>query len=477
MQYPSSKLLTCLCLLCINAVAPSASVQTQASPSQATQVSARQPAGGSASQGSPDKQAASKQTAAWQAQYDKALRQYLAQDYAAAEASAQAALKLAEQGKGNTQPYVASSLNVLAMIRQSRGALEEAIQLFTRAVELSQKSLGNHANTASLHLNLGNAYDAWKKPQDALRHYQRGLAIADGLPGGPAVLDVQQKLLASLGRLHTELGNSTDAERYNSRLLDDAKALPTLVRADTLTRQAQALEQQGKVDDARAALAEALSLQEAELGQRHIAVAQTLAALAALHNRHGQHDQAEPLHRRALAIRQALDANDPGIATHLNELGLWHQERKEYAKAQPLLEDALKLVRANQGADSLEAARILASLAHVRDEQGQDVEARPLYEQALAIYQQHEPSVQAQLGEAHVLNNLAGAVYRKRRFKEAEPLFLRALELTEQAVGPNDARMLPLLDNLQALYRSQGRAAEADTYGSRAAAVRKALEK
>lgn len=470
MRQPSSPLLACLLALCAQTAALPALAQSTPAATKAA-AAPGQPQAADKRAGA----ATSKQGAAWQAQYDKALKQYLAQDYPAAETAAQAALKLAREGKGNNKPYIASSLNILAMIRQSQGNLEDAVALLDQAVKLSQSALGNHANTASLYLNLGNAYDAWKKPEEALRHYQRGLAIADGLPSGPATQDVQQKLLTSLGRLQTEMGNATEAERYNSRLLSGSKALPSLVRADTLTRQAQSLEQQGKLDEARAALTEALALQEAELGAQHIAIAQTLAAQAGLHNRHNQHDQAEPLHRRALAIRQALDANDPGIAVHLNELGLWHLERKEYAKAEPLLAQALQVVRDNQGIDSLEAARILASQGHIQDEQGQDAKARELYEQAQAIYQQHAPAPEALLGEAHVLNNLAGMVYRKRRFKEAEPMFLRALALTEQASGPNDARVLPLLDNLSALYRSQGKAADAGAYANRAAAVRKAL--
>ncbi|WP_443089187.1 tetratricopeptide repeat protein [Xylophilus sp.] len=57
---------------------------------------------------------------------------------------------------------------------------------------------------------------------------------------------------------------------------------------------------------------------------------------------------------------------------------------------------------------------------------------------------------------------------------QAETRFLRALALTERAASPQSPRLLPLLDNLATLYRSQQREGQARPYAERAERLREA---
>ncbi len=416
--------------------------------------------------------AAPEADAAWQARHEQALRLYAEHDHAGAETAARAALQLAREARGQTQPYVASSLNTLALIRQAQARPDEAVTLLREALDLSEAALGAHPSTASLAFNLAGALEELQRPQDALRLYGRSLAIANAAPDGAQAADLRQKALAALGRLHTALGQSAQAEAYTRRLLDSEAAMPPLMRADALTRQAQALEARGEAGPARAALEQALALRETALGPQHIAVAHSLAALAGWHDRQGRHGAAEPLHRRALAIRETLDPQDPGIAGHLNELALWHLDRKEYGPAQALFGRALALVEQQHGARSLEAARLVASQALLHGDQKDDAQAQALHRRALAIYETLGDGTEALLGQAHAMNHLAGFVYRKRQFRQAEPMFQQALALMERALGTEDPRLLPVLDNLQALYRSQHRPDRALPYARRAETLR-----
>jgi tetratricopeptide (TPR) repeat protein len=73
---------------------------------------------------------------------------------------------------------------------------------------------------------------------------------------------------------------------------------------------------------------------------------------------------------------------------------------------------------------------------------------------------------------ASVLNNL-GALYRDQgRDAEAEPLFKRALAIYQKALDPEHPNVATTLDNLAALYRSQGRDAEAEPLSKRGLAIR-----
>ena len=60
---------------------------------------------------------------------------------------------------------------------------------------------------------------------------------------------------------------------------------------------------------------------EKTLGSDHPNVATSLNYLARLYNRQGHYAQAEPLHKRALAIREkALGPDHPDVASSLNNL-------------------------------------------------------------------------------------------------------------------------------------------------------------
>lgn len=409
--------------------------------------------------------------AQWQSLYQQAQQHYQSQDHAAAEQAAREALRVAEAGQGNVQPYIASSLNILALVRQQQGEPQEAVALLRRALEISETALGEHLNTASLALNLGNALDGLQQPRQAVEPYTRALQITDALADDDAnVAQVRQEALASLGRIHTTLGHTEQAAAYHQRLMQGAAALPQAQHAETLLRQGLELQQQGQLAQARPLLEQAVQLYQAqaEPGQKPDGSRiNALSALAALYQQQNEYALAEPLHRQAVELRRAANPQDPALAGHLNELALWHWQRKEYERARPLLQQALELARQHQGDVSLPVAHMTSNLAQLEGVQGHESPSKTLHQQALALFEQLPREQPVLLGQAQTLNFLAGFDYRKRRFGEAEAQFLQALNLLEQAVGTDDERLLPVLENLETLKISQGRSSEAAQYRRR----------
>ncbi|MBV9231665.1 MAG: tetratricopeptide repeat protein, partial [Chloroflexi bacterium] len=101
---------------------------------------------------------------------------------------------------------------------------------------------------------------------------------------------------------------------------------------------------------------------------------------------------------------------------------------------------------------------------------GQYREAEPLYLRALQI-QEHA------LGATHpavasTLNSLANLYWRQGKYAEAEPLHLRALQIREQALGPIHPEVANPLNSLATLYRGQGKYAEAEPLCQRALQIR-----
>ncbi|HEU5379081.1 MAG TPA: FxSxx-COOH system tetratricopeptide repeat protein, partial [Ktedonobacteraceae bacterium] len=84
--------------------------------------------------------------------------------------------------------------------------------------------------------------------------------------------------------------------------------------------------------------------------------------------------------------------------------------------------------------ETTEVARLLSQTGYYLHNRARYAEAEPLYQHALAIYEQ-------QLGSAHPstatsLNNLAGLYRAQGKYEQAEPLYQRALAICEQQLGP-----------------------------------------
>jgi tetratricopeptide (TPR) repeat protein len=100
---------------------------------------------------------------------------------------------------------------------------------------------------------------------------------------------------------------------------------------------------------------------------------------------------------------------------------------------------------------------------------GKYAEAEPLYKRALEIREKalgpDHPDV------AQSLNGLAELYRAQGRYAEAEPLFKRALAIFEKALGPDHPDVAQSLNGLAELYRAQGRSAEAEPFFKRALAI------
>jgi tetratricopeptide (TPR) repeat protein len=122
------------------------------------------------------------------------------------------------------------------------------------------------------------------------------------------------------------------------------------------------------------------------------------------------------------------------------------------------------------GFDFPEAARLMNQAGYYLRARAQYAEAEPLYRRALDIYEKA-------LGPEHPdtamsLNNLAELYRAQGRHAEAEPLYQPALDITEKTLGPEHPDTAKGLNNLAELYRAQGRYAEAEPLHLRALDIR-----
>ena len=203
----------------------------------------------------------------------------------------------------------------------------------------------------------------------------------------------------------------------------------------------------------------------------------------------GRYAEAEPLYKRALAIREkALGPDHPDVAPCLNNLARLYTTRAGTPRPSRSTSGRWRSEKA-LGPDHPDVASSLANLAILR-QQGRYAEAEPLYKRALAIYEKalgpdhpewprrstiwpactrHRASTPRpsrstsgrwRSGEgARARPPRRGqdpqqsghAVHTQGRYDEAEPLYKRALAITEKALGPEHPDMATSLNNLALL--------------------------
>lgn len=221
-------------------------------------------------------------------------------------------------------------------------------------------------------------------------------------------------------------------------------------KGDAFFRQGLLYQRQGTFDAALTAYEAALA-QFKTADEDRVAV---LNNLAHLHEQQAQYAKAEPLREEALQIRQTLYGEQHEyVAYSLNELARLYNRQEQYRKAEPLLKHSLAIKEQLHGPDHTSLASSLNNLAMTYTELGEYAKAETLYQRALNIREQ-------ELGADHIdlatpLNNLARLYSTMGDFARAAPLFQQALALRQATFGPLDTSVANSLSNLAFVYQSQ----------------------
>ena len=207
---------------------------------------------------------------------------------------------------------------------------------------------------------------------------------------------------------------------------------------------------------ARAAFERALSFDERTFSAQDPRVASDVNNLGLVLWDLGDLAGARAAFERALAIAEkAYGPDHPNIARDLNNLGLVLQDLGDLAGARAAYERALSILRAVHGEGHPEVATAHNNLGSVLRDVGDLVGARAAFEQALAIderaYGPDHPNT------ARDLSNLGRVQYDLADVTGAQAAFERALAIDEKAYGPSHPTVAGDRDNLaMARYDLEG---------------------
>ena len=144
------------------------------------------------------------------------------------------------------------------------------------------------------------------------------------------------------------LGRALSIELLSARLQAERNAGCDL--SFTLDRLAQELEDQGKYDEAEPLYREALAVQRATIGDRHLDTLTSMGNLGLLHMAKGDIPAAELLLGEALqGSRETLGDRHPQTLGCINNLGMLLKAKGDFKNAESLLREALEVQRGTLG--------------------------------------------------------------------------------------------------------------------------------
>ncbi|EIJ44241.1 tetratricopeptide repeat protein [Beggiatoa alba B18LD] len=206
---------------------------------------------------------------------------------------------------------------------------------------------------------------------------------------------------------------------------------------------------QGENDLAEPFYHQLLTLQIAKLGENARDIIPTLNALASLSYQLGRYPQAQHFYQRLLSLQEIHQ--QPVLATLEALAELAFTRFKDLSTAQKLYERVLTLQTVD--GESLAVTNTLNLLGLIAFQQQDYAKAEPLYQQALALREKL-------LGREHAdvavsLNNLAKLYATQGQYEKAKPLYIKAITILEQQEIPNNPILRKVKENLQNLLVQQ----------------------
>jgi serine/threonine protein kinase len=288
----------------------------------------------------------------------------------------------------------------------------------------------------------------------------RGKARIDVLADQP---EVQATLLHVMGVVYGNIGRYQESAALLEQAVEKRRAIHGgrhLAVAESLHALARTSERLQAFEPAERAAREALELRRALLGNEHLDTVATLELMADVLKGLGRLQEARPLYEEVLAIRRRLLGSDHAlVAQVLRGSGRLQLDLGEYTAATQRLQEALDILRRLPGDHAVEIARAVyfVGLAYLfRDDLAA---AEPLFRESLA-------SSRKLLGNQHPLvaesMERLGVVYRRSgRYAQAEQLLRELLDLHRASMGEASPTYATLVMELALLARVRGDCEEA----------------
>jgi len=367
---------------------------------------------------------------------------YEAGNYAEAAAIAKHAYDIAIANFGKHHVNTADSMLKMGIINETLGNVEAAKQYMLDALAVLKEKLGPyHEDVAIVLTNLANLYFEQNQPEQSEMYHKQALQI----------------------RIHT-LGENDPAvaqSMYNLAVLyDDMK----------------------KYKEAAHLYESSLKIWHASYGDVHPYIANALNNLANVYSAMERYKDAIKTHKQSLSVRRALyPENHAEVVRALINLGALYVKQSDYDKAEPLYVEAVHSAEKIFGPDHPQVAMLLYSLANIYHIEGRLAKAESQQLQFKSVEagitaNAKATAIEHSLPEARKVsvNTSTRAKLEKSaqsKFKQAVPLYERALAILDTSMGGNHPAVTAMLSELAMLYKSIGENSKAKEMQARLSSI------
>jgi serine/threonine protein kinase len=267
--------------------------------------------------------------------------------YPAADSAIESALRIHEHLLGPENPELPVILHEASTVAVYRADLPRAERYQRRALALRVRARGaNDSLTGVSHVDLGAILRHERRLPEAEHEFLLGLTILkrSARPDDPQLAEA---MLQTAYLLDEEENRHTEAEPlFQQALVIRRRAFGPAhpLVAATLLDWAEFLVNRGSAADAVAPAREGFSITRRAYGPEHPVVAAFMARLASVLHHAGQLDEADSLFQQSLAMTRRLlgpdHVNNSGVEIDYARLLI---DRGHYARAEPLLRDAIRI--------------------------------------------------------------------------------------------------------------------------------------
>jgi eukaryotic-like serine/threonine-protein kinase len=369
----------------------------------------------------------------------------------------------------------AALFNALARVYGNLGLHDSALEVLERALDLES---GTHVDNPliraeTLHL-LGERHASKNDYATAERQFREALTLRRRAQGPPLELSAT---LDALGRTLSFTAKYVEARALMEESVDIRRkhqASPPGELVTTLHELGMLMHRSGDIGGAAALFREAVEVGRRISGPSPEKVTSLVRLAGVFASVDREPAKAEPLYREALAMARTIyPADHLEIALCLRELGRNLLDLDRLAEAAPVAREGAAMLHRLFGArhdETVIADRVLAAVLRA---QGQLQEAEQLLRTALA-------QARSLFGDGRPMTfitsrSLASVLEDQRRFDEALELRQQELARTASALGEHDVFVAIGLSGLGQHGLISGRVDLAESYYTRALAVREKI--
>ncbi len=345
------------------------------------------------------------------------------------------------------------------------------------SIEKRLKLYGDSSREYGVALNnLALVYNSTGREDEAIDLIKKSLEIKKAVPDKNVVEYLTG--MRNLASMLSTNGRYTEADS----LYDIVEAL-TLKEfgndneefAEFLIKKANHLKRTGKLKEADSLFTTGLEMFKKYKGAANQQYLNGMESHAQVYLMMQEYDKAiEKLSEVKKALTEQFGENHPVLYTYYNSMGVLYSDMRQYQKSIDCYQKAMEIVEKSYGNKNPQYLRITSNLVQNYVMLDRYTEAQELLDQLKKYY---ESSGKKDEKYASFLNTQAVLHQHKGEYTKAEPLLKEAIMITIDIYGNNNRFSLAALNNLASLYSTLGRYDESEKYYQEAVKIYESNDK